>query len=210
MTKRNFQNDLVVLVADGTMEFAVKGIIDRSQAIKIRKVTPVFYVHPEHDPGCALRGHSFLTTFVNQFSHALILLDHKGSGQEKSTRKNLETEIEGRLSQSGWGDRAAVVVIDPELEMWVWSASPHVDSILGWEGRKPALRLWLQEKGYLQGNQVKPENPKETLEEVLKVVGKPRSSSLYKQLAQKVSFERCDDPSFIKLKTTLRMWFPIE
>lgn len=210
MTNRQFPKDLVILVADGTMEFAVRGIINRSQAIKIREVTPVFYVHPEHDPGCALRGHSFLATFAKQFAHALIMLDHKGSGQEKSTRENLEAEIEERLSQSGWGNRATAVVIDPELEMWVWSDSPHVDSILGWEGRKPALRLWLQQNRYLQANQVKPENPKETLELALKVVGKPRSSSLYKHLAQKVSFERCVDPSFVKLKTILQTWFPIE
>ena len=174
----------------------------------IREPMPVVHVHPERDPGCLLRGHEFLSLFHKQFAHALILLDFEGCGQEKSTREALEDVIEKRLSQSGWGERAAAVVIDPELEMWVWSDSPQVDAVLGWQGRSPDLRSWLKDQDLLQEGQAKPERPKEAMELALRTVRKPRSSSLYAQLARQVSLERCVDPAFIKLKTTLQTWFP--
>ena len=53
--------------------------------------------------------------------------------------ENLETEAEQRLSSSGWDDRAVAIVLDPELEIWVWSDSPEVDDVLGWRGRIPRL-----------------------------------------------------------------------
>lgn len=210
MMQGNFPQELVVLVADKNMEFAVKGVFGRAQAIKMREISPVIYVHPERDPGCLLHGDAFLKNFVNRFAHALILFDREGSGREHSTRDVLEAELYRRLSETGWGTRAVAIVIDPELEMWVWSDSPHVDSVLGWEGKQPSLRGWLQSKGHLIEGQIKPERPKEILEIALREVRKPRSSSLYQQLAQKVSIDRCIDPSFVKLKTILKEWFPVE
>lgn len=210
MTTVPYLQDLVVLVADKNMEFAVKGILGRFPALKIREVIPVVHVHPEKDPGCLLRGHEFLSLFQNQFAHALILLDREGCGQEKIDRETLEIEIESRLSQSGWDGRVAAVVIDPELEMWVWSDSPQVDAVLGWQGKNPELRSWLKTKNFLQEGQAKPARPKEALESVLRMARKPRSSSLYLQLAKQVGLERCVDPAFAKLKTILQTWFPAD
>ncbi|HLF97809.1 MAG TPA: hypothetical protein VI457_11765 [Methylococcaceae bacterium] len=210
MKKANFVQDLVVLVADKNMEFAIKGVFGRYQAVPMREVSAVFHVHPEHDPGCRLRGHMFLKPFVNRCAHALVLLDHEGSGLDTKDRVAMEAEIESQLANSGWGNRAAAVVIAPELESWVWSDSPHVDSVLGWTNRNPSLRNWLQGNGYLRNGQSKPQRPKEALECALRTARRPRSSSLYLQLAQKVNLARCVDPSFIKLKTVLQAWFPVE
>jgi hypothetical protein len=33
------------------------------------------------------------------------------------------------LFTSGWENRAAAVVLDPELEIWVWSDSPEVEAV---------------------------------------------------------------------------------
>lgn len=209
MTNGLYANDLVVLVADKNMEFAVKGVVGRSQSMNIQEIIPVIHVHPEKDPGCFLRGHGFLRSFMNRFAHALILFDREGCGQEGLLREALEADLEARLAQTGWGNRAAAIAMDPELEMWVWSDSPHVDTLIGWQGKEPALRPWLQDKGLLTAGQSKPERPKEALELALRVARKPRSSSLYSQLAQRVSLDRCTDPSFAKLKTVLRAWFPV-
>jgi hypothetical protein len=44
----------------------------------------------------------------------------------------MENDLEARLSQSGWPSGCcAAIVIDPELELWVWSRSPHVPAVLG-------------------------------------------------------------------------------
>lgn len=212
MTTEPYPYELVVLVADKNMEFALKGILGRAKAVGIRELmTDVqIYVHPERDPGCLVRGHDFLNPFHHRFAHALILLDREGCGQETSSREALEAMIEKRLSESGWGERAAAVVIDPELERWIWSDSPQVDAVLGWQGKSPVLRSWLQSRNFLSPGQIKPPRPKEAMELALRTVRKSRSSSLYHQLARQVGLERCIDPAFLKLKATLQTWFPID
>jgi hypothetical protein len=210
MTTGSDIRDLVVLTADKNMEYAIKGILSRSRSLHIREISPQIFAHPEHDPGCLRGGHLFLKPYVNQFAHALILFDREGSGKDGLTREVLETEVEKHLAESGWHDRAKAVVIEPELEIWVWSDSPHVDSILGWEGMNPSLRDTLRAKRLLSEGLIKPSRPKEAMEYALQLVRKQRSSSLFQRIAEKVSIDRCIDPSFVKLKTTLQNWFPVE
>ena len=111
------------------------------------------------------------------------------------------------MNQSGWTDNAAVIVIDPELENWVWVDSPHVDDVLGWRGRGPGLWEWLRQKGMLPPDAPKPVRPKEAVEEALRVARKPRSSSLYRNLAEHVTLETCTDPAFQKFRDTIVSWF---
>lgn len=207
MTDNRGEKDLVILVADKDMEFTVKGLLGCYPAIGIRPLTNDVYVHPQHDPGCLLRGHDFLRLFANSYAHALIMFDLEGSGKESLSREELEHQVEVQLARSGWDDRAAVIVLDPELEIWVWSDSPEVDLILGWQNREPDLRTWLCQEGFVSDRSAKPNRPKEAFEEALKLASKPRSSSRFRQLAEKVSLNRCSDAAFLKFKTQLRQWF---
>jgi hypothetical protein len=200
--------DLVVLTADREMEFALRGILSRKDSLGIRDIKVDFVTHPEHDPGCLLRAHDFLKSFTNRYDHSLVLLDREGCGRETTDRQQLESQIETLLSGTGWEDRAAAVVIDPELEIWIWSDSPHVETILGWQGKEPRLHTWLRQRGYLTVEQkIKPDLPKEALRDALRMAKKAFSSSIYQQIATKVSFERCVDASFVKLKIVLQQWF---
>ena len=200
--------DLVVLAADKNMEFAVKGLIARAAALGIREILSDVFVHPHHDPGCLLEGHDFLRLYTKSHRHALVMLDREGSGREDLSRESLEQELEGLLSQSGWENRAAAIAIDPELEVWVWSGSPHVDAVLGWEGRQPNLTAWLILEGFLPPDRRKPDRPKKAVEQALRLASRARSSSRYFELAKKVSLEHCVDPAFDKFKRTLSAWFP--
>jgi hypothetical protein len=200
--------DLVVLVPDRNTEFAVRGLLARPKALGIRAIRSQIYSHLERDPGCLLRGPEFLAPLRDQYAHALILLDQEGSGRDAEPRTEIEQTLERRLEVS-WGPRAAAIVLEPELEVWWWSDSPHVDDILGWKGRVPTLRDWLTEKGLLSPEAIKPRRPKEAVELALRKAQKPRSSALYQQLASRVSFERCSDPAFLKLLATLRAWFAL-
>lgn len=202
--------DLLVLVADKDMELTIKGLLNRHQALHIRPVSSEVYTHSEHDPGCLLRGHDFLRPFIQQYTYAMVMLDRAGCGRESASRTELEHEIEQRLSQSGWDNRSAAVVVDPELEIWVWSDSPHVARVLGWEGRQPDLRTWLQEKAFVQAGQVKPDDPKGAVEQALREARKPRSSAIYAELARLVRFQDCVDPAFVKFKQVLQQWFSEE
>jgi hypothetical protein len=143
---------------------------------------------------------------LNRSAHALVLFDREGCGRENLTRQQLEERVEIELYRSGW-QQAAAVVLEPELEIWVWSDSPHVAEILGWKNRQTDLNRWLREKGFLHEGEIKPDRPKESMEAALKRVRKPRSSVLYQRLAEKISFGRCTDEAFNKFKTTLQNWF---
>jgi hypothetical protein len=45
------------------------------------------------------------------------------------------------------------------------------------------------------------------MEAALRHLRRPRSSSIYAQLAERVGLERCMDPAFIRLKEVLQSWF---
>ncbi|NLE39791.1 MAG: hypothetical protein GX621_17365 [Pirellulaceae bacterium] len=202
------ERQLVVLSADKDIEMTIRGLLTRPQALEIRPVAAEHLVHPQHDPGCRLTPEVLLRPYAGSFSHALVVMDHEGSGGETTSRTALESQIEEQLAKNGWGDRAAVVVIAPELENWVWSDSPEVDARLGWREQHVTLRSWLAQQNLWPNAEPKPVRPKEAMECVLRHVRKPRSSSIYRQLAETVGLRRCEDPAFEKLRETLRRWFP--
>jgi len=205
MTDAVPQKDLVLLLADDQMKFAVQGILSRGSALGFRDVSFDGHVHPDKDPGCLLRAHDFLRPFHRQYRHAIVLFDREGCGRNSSAIE-LEYEVEGRLSAAGWDTRAAAIVLDPELEIWVWNDSPQVDVALGWAGRTPSLRQWLRSEAYIVGDAVKPNRPKEAMENALRLVRKAKSSSTFLELAKHVSLARCSDRAFLKFKTTLQQW----
>ncbi len=200
--------DLVIVAADKSMQQALTGLLERPEALGIREITMDIYYHPQHDPGCALRGVEFMSDFSDHYHYGLLIFDHEGSGREQIHPQDLETALKEEFSQSAWGDRARAVVLSPELEAWVWSDSPHVSRVAGWDGGNRNLRNWLIEQEYLQEGEAKPKRPKEAFEAALRESRTPRSSSLYLQLAQNVSFERCSDAAFLELKKILQDWFP--
>jgi hypothetical protein len=183
--------DLVCLVADKNTEQSILTLLDRPEALAIRRVTFDILIHPEHDPGCLLRSPEFLRSFVKRFTHAIVVFDREGCGREADSRRTLELDLEKRLSRAGWRERAAAIVVDPEIDAWVWSDSPRVDAVLGWTGRDPDLRSWLRDHELLDPSSPKPGRPKEAVEKALQLVRKPRSSALYRQLAREVGLARC-------------------
>lgn len=200
------QKDLVILCADKNMEYTLRGILARPAALGLKSFDYDLFVHPEHDPGCLNRGHDFLNLYAQSHAHALLLFDHEGCGRHSELAEILEAEVETRLAPQGWAGCAAIV-ITPELENWVWSDSPHVDATLGWEGKTPPLRQWLEQRGDWPAGKIKPPRPKEAVEAALRTARKQRSSALYQDLAGKVSFNRCSDRAFVKLKSSLQAWF---
>lgn len=199
--------ELIVLVADTSMKAAMEGLLSRPADLGISPITYQVIVHPNRDPGCRLQGHELLRTMQRYFRFALLMFDLDGSGVVEADRTKVEAEVESQLRTAGWKDRSAAIVIAPELEIWVWADSAEVDRVLGWQGRVPALRSWLVREGVAFDNSGKPSDPKGAMERALRVARKPRSSSLYRELAELVHFDRCVDPSFIKLKRCLVNWF---
>lgn len=204
------RKDLIALVADKDIEFVLRGLFSRPKALGIRPIDADIQTHTQRDSGCAVRGVSFLSSWSQQYEYGLLMFDHEGSGKEDMPREELQNAINEEFTRSSWGDRARVIVLEPELEAWVWSDSPHVDEIAGWKGRRPPLRSWLAERGLLREGQVKPDQPKEAFLASLREVRQQRSASLYQQLAKDVSLRRCRDAAFGEFKDIMRGWFPVD
>ena len=200
--------DLVILVADKNMEYTARGLLGRPQALEIEPVEWDLFVHPRRDPGCLNEAHDFLRPFSHDYRFAMVLFDHHGSGQEGRPAAELVARVQRNLARNGWADRARVVVLDPELEVWVWSNSPSVDECLGWAGHRPPLREWLSANGHWPDGATKPPDPKGAMEAALRHARKPRSSAIYLNLASRVSLRGCADPAFHCFVHTLQEWFP--
>lgn len=197
-----------MLAADKDMAHALMGLFERPEAIGSRKIEVDIRVEEQHDPACAQRGVTFLSIFSNQYHHGLLIFDHLGSGRERVPPQELQRILNEDFGRTGWEDRARTIVLAPELEAWVWGASPHVADVAGWKNGNSELRQWLREEGLLKKGQVKPDEPAKAFRAALRAAKKSRSSSLYYQLAKKVSLNRCEDRAFGELREILRNWFP--
>lgn len=200
--------DLIALVADIDAENALRGIFSRPQSLGIRPITERIDRHVQRDSGCYRNAPEYLRPFVGQFRRALVVFDQHGCGHDEVPRDQLEADVEERLARNGWADRAAVIVVAPELEAWVWSDSPIVARVLGWRGEMRRLQEWLQSNGLLGAGRGKPLDPKVCFLRALRQARRGYSAILFRRLAEQVSLERCTDPAFLKLKETLRHWFP--
>jgi len=195
--------DLVLLVADADMREAFNALLQREGSLGISRVSYDIFVHPRRDSGVMREGLLFLSElgFPHVYARAFLVLDAEwgGSPGASQIRHDLQTKIEQRC----WTDRVKPIVIDPELEQWVWVPSPHVAQVLRW-GSFREMRGYLERCGFWPAGQSKPLNPKEAFERTRRV---PRSPALFKSLAQTVSLKHCNDPAFSEFVSTLRLWF---
>lgn len=203
MTPPEPQRDLVLVVADKDMEFALRGILARPEALGTRAVSHDFRRLGDHDAGVRLEAHDYLRDFSTDWRYALVLFDHDGCGDTRPVAE-VEQSVQARLDGSGWAGRSAVMVIEPELEAWVWSASPRVHEGLGISADQ--RRELLAERALTDVG--KPADPKEALHAALRLSRTRASASLFRDLASSVSLRRCQDRSFQRLVSVLRSWFP--
>ena len=201
--------DLVLLAAVKNIEHGLRGLLSRPEAIGIRAITSKIYVHPQRDPACARKAHEFLRQFASDYHRALVVFDHQGCGRENREPTQLEEDLRPQLAVNGWDGRAQAIVIVPELEAWVFSTSPDVETCLKWTGPAP-LRTWLQDKGLWPQERAKPPDPKTALEKALATLRRPRSSAIYESLGRTVDLAGCHDGAFNRLTTVLQQWFPLD
>lgn len=197
--------DLVVLVADKNAQFALQGAIDRHHALGIRETKAEFRVHPGRDGGVRKSGPEVLAPEVKRFRHSLLLLDWEGCGASNGNPLELEEELNERLAAT-WGDHGRAIVIEPEVDIWMWGSDNSLEQSLGWEHSLP-LREFLREKHFELRNDGKPLTPKEALECALWERNLPRSAALYARIAGNISLKRCQDAAFLRLREVLRLWF---
>ncbi|NJL93965.1 MAG: hypothetical protein HC915_09660 [Anaerolineae bacterium] len=201
--------DLAILVADADMEATISTLLKHRQpALGIQlnlEHLKIFRSHM-HDPGVFKEGPDLLQSLQPRPGHALLLLDYHGSGQEnKLQASEVESDLEERLERQLTlaRDKVACIVLNPELEVWVWSQSPHLLTVLGMDRQQ--FTAFKQSQGI--GLHDKPQRPKEALIRALRQTKKPFSSAIYKELAQNVSLSNINERGFVKLRDKLQSWF---
>ena len=198
--------DLVVLVPDVDWEQTIRTLLEeRAPALGIRRIGFEVIRHPYRDPGVRTQAAPLLRPYIGQAQYALACVDREGSGHHGGVEE-LERGIQSSLCPD-WGARCGVIVVMPELETWVWSPSPHVARILGWNAGDDIYR-YLRARDMLPEGQRKPPRPKEAMLAAMRERGKRRSSSVFADLASSVSLATCADPTFAAFRARLQAWFP--
>ena len=210
MTSPTYPKDLLVLAADSQMREAIEVLLNHRQiSLGIGTFTAEVIRHPNSDPGCRTASQIILNPLRRDYHKALVVFDFKGCGENHLTAKVLEEILEQQYVGAGWGeDTVAFVVIDPELEAWVFGASlQQLQTLVQWS-QPQSMRDWLQSREFLIPGAVKPQKPKDAFEEVLHQQKIPRSAKLYSDLARNVGLANCQDRAFQKFCNTLQRWFP--
>jgi hypothetical protein len=198
--------DLFILVADKNAEYALKGALARPGALGIRPIEFEIRTHPGRDGGTRKTGPELLATQRRQYRHGLLIFDFEGSGTDLADAVALESQMNGRLGNQ-WKNAAKAIVIEPELDVWMWGSDNAVEVSIEWP-TGTSVRAWLREQGFDFDANEKPSRPKEALEAALRVPALPRSSALYQHIASRISLLRCKDAAFIRLRNQLLSWFP--
>ncbi|MBF0147816.1 MAG: hypothetical protein HQL84_16400 [Magnetococcales bacterium] len=202
------------LLADSNMKGAFEGFFSREAFHRSIGCGPFRFVASEdlvvaagdNDPGLFTRGHELLRPYQQSHQYALVVLDAAWEGSPGAER--IWQKVSANLLESGWSqDRFHVVVIEPELETWIWQQNPHVATALGFDDVETLMADDLLARAWTAG-QPKPSNPKETLETLLRKKRIPRSSAIYQKITSKVSVRQCRDASFLTMVEILRGWFP--
>jgi hypothetical protein len=199
--------DLVVLVADKNMQFALQGALDRPQAMGVRPFTFEFRTHMGRDGGVRTTGSDVLAREATRFSHALMLLDFEGCGQEQDSPLTIEAQLDAKL-QRVWNANAKAIVISPEVDAWLWGNDAVLRDALHWP-QNGTIRDWLKGKGFEFNADEKPIRPKEALDAMRPVHKQARSSAMYERVTKRISLQNCTDLAFIRLRTQLQAWFPV-
>jgi hypothetical protein len=202
--------DLIVLTADPQMQGTIATLLtERRRSLGISDLTFDVRAHPDRDSGCRTASASALSPLRRDYRKAMVIFDFHGSGAHSITVPELESQLERQLETAGWSlDDVAVVVIEPELEAWIFGASwRHLEDAVRWSQSEP-VREWLESREFLQQGVLKPSDPKAAFEALLSLQRIRRSGDLFVQLAKRVSLARCQDRAFQKFRATLQRWFP--
>lgn len=208
--------DCIFLLADTNIQAAFEGFLSRAAFHQSLGCGP-FDFDPrqdikvaagDNDPGLYTRGHELLRPFQSSHRQAFMVLDAEWDGSPGA--EAIKQHLAAQIQATGWKEGTfRVIVIDPELENWIWQQNDHVAHGLGFDNAN-ALTADADIQQAWPDCSSKPTQPKKILEAVLKKKRIPRSSAIYKKITSQVSVRRCKDGAFHELVETLRIWFPPE
>ncbi|GHV74909.1 hypothetical protein AGMMS49940_22110 [Spirochaetia bacterium] len=208
--------DCFFYLADKNMKFSFEGFLTRPDFYKKLGCGP-FAFDPQqdakvaagdNDPGLCKRGHELLRLYQATHHHAVVVLDAQWDGSPG--KEKIAERLYDNIIRTGWPEGSfQVIVIDPELENWIWQQHDDIARNLQFANRYELMADPDLIAAWPTG-QDKPTFPKEIFEKLLRKKQIQRSSVLYKQITSQIPVRGCRDPAFLSLVETLQRWFPVE
>ncbi len=134
--------DLFFLVADSNMEYAIRGFFERGATHQILGCRPfefdpgrdrdIVVAAGDNDPGLYVRANEWLKARATGYRHVVVMIDAEweGSPGAEAIRNKLGKHIE----DAGWAAADGLgLVLEPEVDIWLWSDSPHSATTMGWD-----------------------------------------------------------------------------
>lgn len=223
----NYARQCVVLAACGTIEQVVRAffarkrwwssIVQAGHPWQSHDSPRPFEFDPDeelivarglNDPGVYEQAHDLLRAYSASHEHAIVVLD-----REYGTVRTAETtrvHIEGKLSANGWSAaRVKVIVIDPEVERWIWMDNMIVADAFGFPSPQ-VMQAWLRDHAFEIDEQGKPIRPKEAAEKACRANRTVFSSAVHGQIIAAARLRDCTDQAFHALRDALLTWYAPE
>jgi hypothetical protein len=161
------------------------------------------------DGGIHRRAHALLRPYLPSHQNAVVILDQNFG--RRLPAAVVRGEILNNLLRNGWSAECVeVVVIDPELEVWLWQrGNPHIARAFRYN-ESVSLEAFLEAAGFWSAAASKAARPKETARLLIRQYNAGVPMVVYTRIIENISVRGCQDPAFNLLASALRRWFPVE
>ena len=212
--------DCVFLVADSHMETVFKtflGLPHRHEKLG----TASFSFNAEsdlvlagNDPAVYRNGPSLIHGHQRTHRHAVLVLDFQFEHEKKPDE--MIAELTSAMVSSGWdAARFQIVLIQPELEAWLWQDNPNIEKVF-FRNLNPmekakapsSLRQWLCDQRLWPTECVKPPDPKKAMQKAADTFRAGSQMAVFTEVFRNISVHGCQDEAFHTLRDALRRWFP--
>jgi hypothetical protein len=211
--------DVIFHLADGNMEKGLKAFFARDDwdfvlGCERFEIDPLsendfFRVGGDTDGGIWKHAADNLRPFRAKYEHAVVILDADFAPNPGADV--LRQDISAAMLRSGWPtERFLVVIIEPELEAWLWAPNLNVAQAFGF-GDFERLRAALERENVWNRGEAKPHDLKAARNFAAKQGGKKTGGPIFKAVFSTISqaaCERCEERGFICLRNALQEWFP--
>lgn len=204
--------DLCIWVADAETGAFLKALLGRPRALNIREIECDFERHTGRDSGMVTNGPELTRQMKRFYRKTLLVLDYHGCGREnRQPAKQVAEEMQGRLDVVTWQGKSSVVIVEPELERWLWlceSAIAKHFSISAEELRQ-SCRAYADKQGKSL-DQIKEKEPKTLLDHICRH-HHPRhfGPDNFENIGQHASIKQLQaSPSFQRFHQAMQSWFP--
>jgi len=204
--------DLLAFVADADLLAVMEEVLARPAELGAGAFTFKVDRHTGRDPGMVKDGPELVRMRKAEAERCVLIWDHQGSGWEaRHTASESRIRIIDKLERFTWKDCSDALVLEPELEEWLWRDPPSIARHL--EVEPANFDAWVDAfagKQRLSATTAKTTCPKELLYHVFKSRWnrQPRPGD-YRAIAKLADLSGWGhSASFSSLLGVLVRWFP--